>query len=534
MDIIYRYAFLIVGMFIALVLILLATNHFLQKKKAYKTLLIASLINFLVMISCFFVYDKYLLTNTTLKTILFIYLTAMFLIFGLSLVVVLTSSNRKAQGYDQFITSLNNTSWNVYFVCDKNDRIKEISTSFLIELGLKEIDVIGQKAFDVFDRSIRFIKINDADITNKTLREYYHKFNKSSRPGEEYVREIFFQNCNGQTVVFNLVEKPLFVGNKYHGRLNIGQKKTDQVLASIEKELVDRNQDLESIQHKFIAALELTEEGIFFNDLKTNYIWGNDILVKDLALADNNISVVDYRQMIHPEDLNVYNHLLESLTPDHPHYTITYRIRIKGKYEYIKESGKRIFEDSYSQVILGFTKKLNTKFFEKTNVSEVDMVKSFDDLVNDLDGLYHEHRLFQLVCVNLTSLPEINARCGRQVGNLIMGEYLKKLRNNFLTESSDIYRAGGLVFYFTITDSRKMEFFKRGLTSDSNVMNLTMNYGNVKAELKVNLGIAEATDDGLNKEELIKNCNLAINTSLNPNYKNNYAYYKDLKEIGIR
>ena len=61
-----------------------------------------------------------------------------------------------------------------------------------------------------------------------------------------------------------------------------------------------------------------------------------------------------------------------------------------------------------------------------------------------------------------------------------------------------------------------------------------MNYGNIKAELKVNLGIAEATDDGINKEELIKNCNLAINTALNPNYKTNYAYYRDLKDIGIR
>lgn len=534
MDILYKYSFLVVAVILAFILVVLAIGYSLQKGKIYKVLLSGVLVNFFIALFWVIIYEKYVLSNDVLKFIFAGYFILLLITFTVAIGLSLAIANQKTNSYDQFISSLNNTSWNVYFVCDKNDRIKEISSSFLTELGLKEADVIGQKAFDVFDKTIRFTKVNDADITNKTLREYYAKFHKSSRPNEEYQREIFFQNCNGQTIVFNLIEKPIFVGNKYQGRLNIGQKKTDQVLASIERELVDRNKDLESIQYKFIAALELTEEGIFFNDLDSNYIWGNDVLVKDLALRDNNINASDYRQLIHPEDLSVYANTLNSLTIEHPHYTITYRLRVNGKYEFIKESGKRIFEDSYNNVILGFAKKMNTKFYEKTNVTEVDMVKTFDDLIADLDTLYKEHRLFQLVCVNLTSLPEINARSGRQVGNLIMGEYLKKLRNNFLTESSDIYRAGGLVFYFTITDSRKMEFFKRGLTSDPNAMNLNMNYGNIKAELKVNLGIAEATDDGINKEELIKNCNLAINTALNPNYKTNYAYYRDLKDIGIR
>ena len=152
----------------------------------------------------------------------------------------------------------------------------------------------------------------------------------------------------------------------------------------------------------------------------------------------------------------------------------------------------------------------------------------------DLDSLFRDHRIFQLVCINLTTIPEINNRFGRQVGNMVMTEYIKKIKENFLTESSQIYRASGLVFYFTITDNRKMEMFKRGLTSDSNSMNLTVNYSSIKAELKVHIGIAEALSDAMNREELIKNCNTAINTALNPNYRLNHAYYKDIKDIGIR
>ena len=65
-------------------------------------------------------------------------------------------------------------------------------------------------------------------------------------------------------------------------------------------------------------------------------------------------------------------------------------------------------------------------------------------------------------------------------------------------------------------------------------MNLTMSYGSINAELRVNIGVAEANADGMNKEELVANCTTAINATLNPNYRLNYAYYKDLKDFGIR
>ena len=534
MEFIFHYSLLIFSIILSVILLVVVLSQCILKGKIYKGFIIASASNLLLNVILALLYDNFILKNEVLKWFLCGYILLLIVVFSIVIIAFLGYFNQKTNGYEEFVSSLNKTSWNVYFVCDKNDHIKEISSSFLEELGLKLSDVIGKKAFDVFDDTIRFTKVNDTDMTNKTLREYYRSFPKSSRPNEEYQREIFFQNCNGQTVVFNLIEKPIFVGKKYRGRINIGQKKTDEVLATVERELIDRNQDLESIQHKFIAALELTEEGMFFNDLDTNELWANDVMVKDLSLNGNSLNSLEYKQLIHPEDLPVYTSMLQGLTPNHPHYSITYRYKINNRYEFIKEQGKRIFEDTHSNVILGFAKKMSANSFEKTNLNEIDSVKSFDDLLNDLEVLYKEHRLFQLVCVNLTSLPEINNQYGRKTGNLIMSEYLRKLRTNFITESGNLYRAGGLVFYFTITDNRKMEFFKRGLTSDNNIMNLTVNYGSIRAELKVNLGIAEATDDGLCKEELIKNCNLAINTALNPNYSNNYAYYRELKDIGIR
>ena len=534
MEFVKTYAILLATLLIALILLVIIILECFQKNQLIKWKLSLASVNIFILILSGLFYENTILVNNLFYTIFLIYVSVIFLLFATMCFAVVNSCYQKLNNYTQFIDSLNNTSWNVYFVCDRRDRIKEISESLLLELGLTKKDVLGRKAFDVFDQTIRFTHVNDNIITNKELKEYYKTFHQTTKVGEEYKREIYFQNCNGKTVVLNLIEKPLYVSGKYRGRLNIGQKKTDAAMAEIERELVNKNKDLESIQYKFIAALELTEEGIFFNDLDENYIWANDIMVKDLKLGSNTISYMNYKDLIYPDDLAVYTSTIRSLTPERPTYSLTYRLRVGDKYEFVKENGKRIYDDENSNVILGFAKKINTNYFQRTDMVDVDSAKSVDELLVTLDNLYKDHRIFQLVCINLTSLPDINNRCGRGVGNMVMNEYIKKLKNNFMSDTSELYRASGLVFYFIITDTRKMELFKRGLTSDPAAMNLSLNYGSLHAELKVNIGVAEANVDGLNKEELIDNCNTAINATLNPNYRLNYAYYKDLKDFGIR
>ena len=534
MEFLKTYALLIVTLVLSVILLCIFVSECFQKNKLLKGKLTLSLINIFALIICALFYESMIIKYEVLTIGYFSYTLFIFFVFAITCFAAINNCYQKTSDYTQFIESLNNTNWNVYFVCDRKDRVKEISESFLQELGLSKEEVLGRRAFDVFDQRIRFTHVNDNIITNKELREYYKTFHQTAKPKEEYKREVYFQNYNGNTVVLHLVEKPLFSSGKYRGRLNIGQKKTDATMAEVERELVNKNKDLESIQYKFIAALELTEEGIFFNDLDENYIWSNDILVKDLKLGSNTISYISYKDLIYPEDLEIYTATIRALTPERPNYSLTYRFKVGDRYEFVKETGKRIFDDEHSNVILGFAKKINAGGFEKLNLTEVDRAKGIEELLVTLDALYRDRRVFQLVCINLTTLPEINNRCGRAVGNMIMNEYLKKLRNNFMSDSGEIYRTSGLVYYFVITDTRKMEFFKRGLESDPKAMNLSLNYGTLHAELKVNIGVAEADIDGLNKEELITNCNTAINATLNPNYSLNYAFYKNLKEYGIR
>ena len=49
-----------------------------------------------------------------------------------------------------FIKGVKNTKWNVYYVVDHKERIKDISISLLRELNLDKADVVGKKLFSVF------------------------------------------------------------------------------------------------------------------------------------------------------------------------------------------------------------------------------------------------------------------------------------------------------------------------------------------------------------------------------------------------
>ena len=167
MEFIEKYALLYLTMLLSIVLLSIVVGECFQKNKLNKSKLTLSLINIFILILFVLFYDKFIATILIAKYLYYGYLILVFISFALMCLITVNSYNQKANNYSQFINSLNNTDWNVYFVCDRKDKIKEISESFLLDLGLKKEQVIGKKAFDIFDQTIRFTHVNDIEITNK-------------------------------------------------------------------------------------------------------------------------------------------------------------------------------------------------------------------------------------------------------------------------------------------------------------------------------------------------------------------------------
>ncbi len=454
-----------------------------------------------------------------------------YVLLGVNIVIVLyilfsTGFSISEQTFNkEIIMSLDKSK--IFILLNKKDKIKNSSNLFLTELSLNKDEVIGKNLFEVIDKVWNVKSFNGNEASNNDLRSYYKNYYQQVKPNKKEKIELLVDKKSGQSVAFNLIETAIFLNGKYKGRLLVGERKSDESLFNIEKELVTKDGELESIRLKFISALEITEEAIFFKNLDEEIIWGNDSFVNNLKLDDNNIDVNHYLSLIHPDDLAYYQHELANLTPNNPIYEVTYRFSFGTSYKFVKEIGKRIFENKNANEILGFISIIQSDHYERSNIKELDNIYSTDELLVKTNELYNNHKNFQLVTFRLDNIPKINEEYGRNIGNMLIAKYVQMIRSNLISNNEDIFRVGGIEFTFVITDYRMMEKLKKVLENNEKILHVNTSFGTLNTTLEVFMGIAQSTDVK-NAEELIKASEKALRFAQKEQFIGNYASYKDV------
>jgi len=524
----YLLYLLICSALISLFIVLMVVNNCITEKRIKYQTLSASCVNLFAWVLgcfCFEIIQK----HAILGHIVFGLSIALYLVFGIIIYVGFISSMLKNNHYNMLIDTIKSTRFNIYVILNKKDKIKEISSGMLDELGLKYEEVIGKKFFDVFDKCVRFLKFNNVDMNNKELKEFYRTYKATAVEGKEEKREIILTNYKNEKIVLNVMERPVYVFSKYKGRMWIGEKRSDEVLLKAEKELNEKSDELEGIRYKFIGALELTHELMFYIDITERYIWLNDNYKNELNLKGNTIGLDDFRSLMTDDDAFNYNKKIAELTHNKPFYEIKYRLKKDDRYIWVNERGKRLFDDKSSSIILGFVEVVKTNEYEKIGMAEVDNCLSDKDLKNDVEYLYKNKRTFELLAIRVANLPEINDKYGRSVGNMILGEYIKKMLYNIKTESSNIYRVTGIDFILTVTDPRKMQVLDKAFKVEAYPLNLKYNYGSEAIEVKATAGIAESYSDSDDPDTLISCAKRALKVASTEGYSRCCCYYKDVK-----
>lgn len=513
---------------ISIFTLVLVVMQSIQSEKLLKNRLVIAFFNIAIAVMVFVVYNNFVLGNETYTLLYIIFNFAVYFIFIMVLYFAFKTSALKANHYQLFVKSIKNSRWNAYYVVDKKERVKDISLSLLQELGIEKDEIIGKKLFNMLNKTVRFTRLNGLDINNKQLENYYKNYKENAKPNDSEVQELQFLNDTGNPIILRLVMQPVFALGKYKGRICVGEKKTDFNLLAVEKELNDRSSELESIRHKFIATLELSEEGLFYIDLDERTIWASDSLVSLLGLPSNLLDLTDFRRLIEPEDLKKYLALLGDLTINKTQYQTSYRIKVKGGYIWFKEKGKRLFEDTNSAIIMGTLNPMKTKHFQASQIDVLDLLKDRNEFMAHMHKLFNDNRYFQLVVFRLQNIPKINEDYGREVGNMFIAEYIKKMSSSFVSESGDIFRITGIEFAITITDPRKMEVLSNGVKSNPTFLNLNMQYGSISEALEVFAGIAVGGSDAHEEHQLYQAAYQALKISLNPQFSSHGCYYKDI------
>lgn len=503
-------------------------NSIQHEKITKKTLTISSL-NLIITIILFVIYDDLIIGNDLYEEIYLYFSIYIYVYFFITFLFSFKNAILKSNHYQLFVKSIRESNWNAYYSVDRRERIKDMSQSFLDELGLEKKDVIGKKLFSVFNKTIRIQKLNDKEITNKKLEHYYNNYKKTAKVGDFEIEELIILNYEGKQVIFKLYLQPVFALGKYRGRIVVGEKKTDFDLLGVEKKLSKSEQNLESIRLRFISTLEISKEGLFTIDLDDKTIWASNALIKILNLPDNTLDLDDFRKFIHPDDLKAYLKTLSELSLSKQMYELKYRILKDGTYIWVKERGKRIFDDKFASIIMGSINPVNVRHFRASNIDILDNLLGYNELLVKMKRLVESNKYFYTTLIKLSNIPEINDKYGYEVGNMIIADYIGKMFNTFVTENGGIFRMTGLEFVILVTDPNKMDILNKGLRQNKTLLNLDVKYGSIQTTLNVHAGISISKEDGEKEEILYQAAKEALKIAKSDKVTHQGIFYKDIK-----
>jgi len=352
----------------------------------------------------------------------FVILNVLFFAYGLY--STLRASGLKSNYYHLFIKSIKELNNNIYFVVDENERFVDISDSFLEDIDLAKGKVIGRKFMDIVNKSLDFIKINEREIDNNYLEQYYIRYAATIKSQKSIEIEFTYKTLKDKMEIIHVVEKPMFIGNKYKGRLIIGEKISGVESTKSKQKLQKILEEYSDLQKRFVSTIELTSEGIFYLTEKNSELWGTDRLKEIFDLEMNVAKVEELYLNIHPNDIDSY-HKQMKIKENKGDYKITYRYLRKDSYQWILEEGKMI-DTSDGLLTVGIVRELDSR-----NVTKKVTFPDEMDLKIDLKRFIKEEKPFALLRLNIDQVKEMNAEYGRQAKNHIVDEFLKKLKRNY-------------------------------------------------------------------------------------------------------
>ncbi len=504
----------------AIVVVIVLMQSLTKKKFQMLKLMIAFLLTFSSALIVFFYHEIQGFEKDVYKILIYI---GMMLIDASDLVLLFLSidlslTNETFQR--ELIKSLNESK--LYVMLDKKDKIKSISKFLLDDLGVDESDAIGKNFFDVIELKYRIIGLNGEGALKKDVKKFYSTYQTMVKD-EVSTIELEIEDDYAVKTAMYYLEHPIFRNDKYSGRILIGDLKGEESLIGMEKRETEALNELDLIKSRFTTVINNSEDGIFFNTINTDTVWVNDVLVKKLVLPGNVMSGTDFFKLIHPDDLRVYQEKIANLNDEN--YTATYRFYIGSQFVYVKEEGHKIINNKTIE-LCGVLHVLDDYGYEKTG-TKLDNVKTEVDLYAKLQRLHQEDKTYMLVEMRISSIPNINERFGRAVGNMCLAEYVNKINEEFVTDDL-MYRIGGLNFVAVITQYNSMEKLKSNLKNDEKILHASLNYGGEKVAIDVNMGICMSNEVATPKD-VVKCAHEALKYCSNPKFTSSYVFHKDMR-----
>ena len=312
----------------------------------------------------------------------------------------------------------------------------------------------------------------------------------------------------------------IIIAITFKNKIKITQNLTDYDFFELEKELEEVKNVSDLLRLRFISTIGLLNEGLIFYDDNFEGMFITEKTKEIINAESTDLSLEEYTSFIHEEDKAEYSQTIKKVNKKNPNFEIKYRIKKNGSYIWVVEKGKLFFHNNNSYLLSTF-KGIDLKLFPETMIHELDSIPNEEKLSQVLTQSRKDKEPFYLVMMHLTNIPDINKRFGRDVGNLMIAEYIKKMRYHFAKDFNTMFRITGIEFALIIKDNQKYEVLKRALVSGGDLINLRLNIGGIQQVVYPNLGIVRH-DPWSNYEsnDLINLAEKALEEAIRNNKKN--------------
>jgi len=276
----------------------------------------------------------------------------------------------------------------------------------------------------------------------------------------------------------------------------------------------------ELLRERFIHMLDLVEDGIAFRS-DDEMMFGTKKFIALMKFESHEFSFESLMLKMHPDDQTSYLEILNKLGKKRSTYEAHYRIKKDGEYHWFKEKGKRLTQDKRTMYI-AVVRGLDVKKYPTSNVEVLNNVPFEKAYFEYIQKLNKARNPYNIVTFELTNIPAINKKYGRDIGDLMMGEYIQKLAYHFLKDIHAVFRLSGIRFAMIITDHRKTEMLKRVLEEGGDLITYTMTFGSVKETLFPSFGLTgvKMFDEPVDEiaERALKALDIALDDHVNEHY----------------
>lgn len=255
---------------------------------------------------------------------------------------------------------------------------------------------------------------------------------------------------------------------------------------ALEKEMNHLKIESEFLRQRFIGTLEVLSDGIVYCD-HDNQLFLTEPVQTLLKKESPDLDFETFLKEIHPDDQTPVKETFSKVLKNKKSFKFKFRILVQKKYIWCEAQGQVIFVKKEPLIIFQL-KGADVRMFPHTDVDVLNHLPHENECDDALMALHQNQTEYYAVAFRLTNIPGLNAKYGRDVGDMMMGEFLKKMRYHFIKEDL-IFRLQGILFIMIIKDLRKADILIRALKEDNALLQTTISIGGINESVYPYFGV---------------------------------------------